>query len=49
VQFYVEGAPGSFPQGTALQEDDLAMAPAVFGGMLSHMVDDLDAQLESAT
>jgi len=49
VQFYVEVASGFFAQWTALEEDDLAMAPAVFGGMLSHMVDDHDAQLESAT
>jgi hypothetical protein len=47
MQFYVEVGPGSLAEWTSLHEDDLARHRAVFGGILDHMIRDLDARLDA--
>ena len=48
VQFSVEVAPDAVSEWTAMHQDDLAMDPMVFAGMLAQMVRELDARLGDA-
>lgn len=45
LQFYVDLGP-DISYWTALHSDDIAMDPAVFGGMWTQVVRDVDEQLE---
>ena len=46
VKFYMEVAPGSYAEATCFHDDDLAMGPRVFHGVLDHLVKSLDESMD---